>query len=476
MIQTSQCVVQFPPENLDFEKWQKLTNMMAKLYNASSGVIVQLRDDVFNVASTSENSDNFLNSKSQWPWDMKSFCRRLVETGDKLYVNDAENSEQWSDAPPVCDGPVRSYLGYPIYWPDGSIFGSFCVIDTKATDYQDSLIEILEQLKLIVESDLRNIFDTAKIKLLLAEKITSEKLIKQESDKNNLISESLKIHESISTATLASLREAVIRFNDQGDIVSCNQATENLFGHSMQTLVGKPISLLVDGIANSNKQHEQKLLLSPSSRKLTSTSKQADGMRSDGSSFPINLAVTEILLGAETQHIALISDISEKVEHENLLKQLALFDPLTNCANRNLLKERFEYLANKYSRDNTPFSLMYLDLNAFKPVNDNYGHNYGDEVLAEFSQRLKSAVRAHDLVARVGGDEFVILFNNLVNLDKLKEKIKNIASQPYHFDNFTIELSASVGSANFPNDGDTMTLILEQADKLMYKDKANLER
>lgn len=326
MIDTSQCIIEHPLEDLDFEKWQRLVDMMAKLYDAASGVVVQFRQDVFNVVSTSSNEDNFLQMNVSWPWDMRSFCRRIVETNDKVYVNDAEASKEWCSCPPVADGPVRSYLGYPLYWPDGSLFGSFCIIDTKPTDYSPALIDMLGQLKLIVESELKHIFHSQKITKLLA----------------------------------------------------------------------------------------------------------------------------------------------DKVEQEALLKRMALYDCLTGCANRILLKERFEYELAKAQRDESTFSIAYLDLDDFKPVNDEYGHEAGDEVLKTIVQRIKQTVRSHDLVARVGGDEFVVLFNNHIDDMQIKQKLATELSIPITYESHALTVTASIGLARYPEDGDTLAKLMKAADAQMY--------
>jgi diguanylate cyclase (GGDEF)-like protein len=329
MLNTSKCIVEFPPEELDFAKWQRLVNMMAKLFDAASGVVVQYRKEAFNVVAASDNDNNFLQVNSSWPWDMKSFCRRIVETNQMLYIDDPKASEQWCCVPPVSEGPVRSYLGYPLYWPDGSIFGSFCVIDTKPTDYPQPLIEMLGQLKLIVESELKHVVDTQNIKSLLA----------------------------------------------------------------------------------------------------------------------------------------------EKVRNEAVLKQLALFDPLTNCANRNLLNERFDYQLKKSIRDNAGFYIAYIDLDKFKPINDQFGHNAGDKVLVAIANRLKDSVRAHDLVARIGGDEFVILFDNRIDPTLIKQKLATIIKAPIEHNGSELCVSASIGLSCFPDDGESLHLLLETADTDMYKQK-----
>lgn len=153
------CLSQSPPQLLDFDKWQKLVDLMARLYGAACGAVVQLRQGEFNTVAASKNEDNFIGRDSSWPWDMESFCRRIIETRKGLYVNNALGDKCWSQVEPVSQGPVRSYLGMPIFWPDDTIFGTICVIDTKSSDYDDNLVELLEQLSYIISSDLRLIYD-----------------------------------------------------------------------------------------------------------------------------------------------------------------------------------------------------------------------------------------------------------------------------------------------------------------------------
>jgi diguanylate cyclase (GGDEF)-like protein/PAS domain S-box-containing protein len=466
MIKTSQCIVKCPPEQLDVEKWQRLVNMMANLYQAASGVIVQFRQEVFNVVATSENPDNFLHINSNWPWDIKSFCRRIMETNSMLYVKDAKASEEWSCAPPVSEGPVRSYLGYPLFWPDGSLFGSFCIIDTKATDYPKPLIEMLGQLKLIVESELKNLVDTQKIKALLADKINIQQLFEQEQTQIELIKNALSLQELINTATLASLADTVIRIDSHNCILSSNLATESMFGYTRQELLGQDVKILTD-LDNNLLNH-----LKNKRAKTSDKSKQISAKRKDGSIFPVQLSISEIQVGKETQFIGLMADISEKVQHQELLKQLALFDPLTNCANRNLLNERFEYELAKAKREHSSFTIAYLDLNNFKPVNDTHGHTAGDTVLIAVAKRIIETVRAEDLVARIGGDEFVVIFNNQIKFTPMKAKLNTNINQPIIHDELSLLITASIGMSSFPQDGETMKALLNKADSDMYADKS----
>jgi len=152
--------------SIDLAKWQQTVDLISELYDAACGTIVQLKDQEFKVIVTSNNEDNFLSAGDTWSWNMQSFCRKIAETNDQLYIYDAQADDFWKDAPAVREGPVRSYCGLPVYWPDGSIFGTICVIDTKDTDYSETLQAVLKQLCLLITSDLRMLADYEKIKSL----------------------------------------------------------------------------------------------------------------------------------------------------------------------------------------------------------------------------------------------------------------------------------------------------------------------
>ena len=166
MIDTQACLIQYPHPEVDYEQWQNVVNIIAELYNAASGTIIQFRQNEFNVISTSKNPNNFLEINSCWPYNIQSFCREMMETRNSLYVSDALDSEKWRDSPPVVECAVRSYLGFPIFWPDQSLFGSICVIDTKATEYPKILVHLLSQFKEIIESDLKHLINYEKISAL----------------------------------------------------------------------------------------------------------------------------------------------------------------------------------------------------------------------------------------------------------------------------------------------------------------------
>ena len=123
------------------------------------------------------------------------------------------------------------------------------------------------------------------------------------------------------------------------------------------------------------------------------------------------------------------------------------------------------------------FSLIYLDLNAFKPINDTYGHEAGDVVLQVVAKRLLNCVRSSDRVARLGGDEFAILLNgcgSAVDIEVLVERIRQAVRAPIRFDDLTLRVSVSIGVAHYLDDGRSREDMMQEADARMYEDKQRL--
>lgn len=155
-------------------------------------------------------------------------------------------------------------------------------------------------------------------------------------------------------------------------------------------------------------------------------------------------------------------------------KSLALQDHLTGLPNRRLLEDRFEQAVARGLRNNTGFGVLYIDLDGFKGVNDRYGHRVGDGLLVEVAKRLQAATRKADTVARIGGDEFIVLFDGVSSADDMKRLCKTLKSDlrgNAYVDGNRLELRASMGGAVFPEDGKDIDELLRSADHKMYQQK-----
>lgn len=178
----------------------------------------------------------------------------------------------------------------------------------------------------------------------------------------------------------------------------------------------------------------------------------------------------ELLQFVSTQAAAAI-ERKQLLDH---LQHMALYDQLTDLPNRALFGDRIQSALNRARRDGLRLSVLYLDLNKFKFINDNYGHPVGDLLLKQVAQRLEACVRASDTVARFGGDEFVILLENIdsqANTAAVVNKIHQALSQPFVLGNHYIGILPSIGVAQFPDDGDDETQLLRHADQAMYRTK-----
>jgi diguanylate cyclase (GGDEF)-like protein len=171
---------------------------------------------------------------------------------------------------------------------------------------------------------------------------------------------------------------------------------------------------------------------------------------------------------------SVLSTALQRIESEARLAYLAQFDPLTDLPNRALLADRFSQMIVQAKRRNSPLAVLFIDLDEFKAVNDTLGHAGGDGLLKHIAMRLQSAVRTGDTVARISGDEFVIVLNELVRPEDaalIAQKIIDSLSTPVEVDGKEVFVTASVGIAAFPADGADAETLIGAADAAMYRAK-----
>ncbi len=200
-------------------------------------------------------------------------------------------------------------------------------------------------------------------------------------------------------------------------------------------------------------------------------------LKADQTLFWVNLTTTIVRdLNNTPQWWVVVSDISERKKYENKLQQIAQYDPLTALPNRILLADRLHQAMAQTNRHKQPFAVLYLDLDGFKSVNDTYGHKAGDQLLITLATNMKRTLREIDTIARIGGDEFVILLLNLNDIQACVPMINRLlegARKPVLINNHTVEVSASFGITFFPQSLEvTADQLLAQADYAMYQAKS----
>jgi diguanylate cyclase (GGDEF)-like protein/PAS domain S-box-containing protein len=202
--------------------------------------------------------------------------------------------------------------------------------------------------------------------------------------------------------------------------------------------------------------------------------------RKSGEIYPVMMTVCAVRDGQDLvkNYVSLFADITLLKNHQIELEQIAHFDLLTGLPNRALFSDRLEQALLQSQRRNRALSVVFMDLDGFKSVNDAYGHSAGDELLVTIAQRMKSALREGDSLARIGGDEFVAV---LVDLDQqddclpVLDRLLQAASAPVavHTEQgrVTTQVSASIGMTAYPRDGVDAEMLMRHADQAMYMAK-----
>ncbi|MCW8935536.1 MAG: GGDEF domain-containing protein [Gammaproteobacteria bacterium] len=169
-------------------------------------------------------------------------------------------------------------------------------------------------------------------------------------------------------------------------------------------------------------------------------------------------------------------EVRNRLGAEETVRKMAYYDSLTGLPNRTLLNDRLEHVMAQARRQKTQFAILFIDLDGFKNINDNLGHNYGDEVLQNVAQRMLAEVRDIDTVARFGGDEFIVLMESVKGLEEINiitRRIFDSLMKHHLLAGQKLQVTASIGIAVFPSDGDTCELLIKHADTAMYESKAN---
>lgn len=277
--------------------------------------------------------------------------------------------------------------------------------------------------------------------------------------------------------TLDSIGDAVASTDFRGQIVYLNKAAERLTGYEQAAATKLPVAevfRLVDAASGEPVKN-------PTSDSIIDNEKRhaPDNsilMRRDGTTIPVEVSSTPIhdRHGGVVGAVIVARDVTAARELSEKLSRLALYDHLTGLPNRLLFADRLDHAISRAKRTGNSFSLLYVDLDNFKTINDTLGHEAGDRLLRIAAERLQQCIRQSDTVSRHGGDEFVALLVDCAEIDaglQCAYKIVEALSAPYEFNGRQVFLSASVGIASFPTDATGPEELVRAADMAMYRAK-----
>ncbi len=261
-------------------------------------------------------------------------------------------------------------------------------------------------------------------------------------------------------------------FDADGRIVEVNRTFCTITGYSQEDILGEDFRIFRAGGRDDDVYQEMWSAL----QERGSWQGEVWERRKNGDIYPKWVSISGVSSdsGKFLRFVCIFSDISEAKQTQEQLYHMAHYDSLTGLANRRYFLDRLESTLDEARRSKDPVAVMFIDVDAFKLINDNFGHRVGDQLLREMSDRLKACVRESDTVSRIGGDEFTLILPKLHYPQSgaiVAQKVIQRVSEPFNIEQREIVVTTSIGIAVFPDDAADADSLVQNADAAMYRAK-----
>ncbi|MCJ2087144.1 EAL domain-containing protein [Methylobacterium sp. E-005] len=267
---------------------------------------------------------------------------------------------------------------------------------------------------------------------------------------------------------LSNLAHEVLFIHRDGEVLEVNDAGGRLFGMAPDQIVGRPVLDLF------SQADVPALLRRTRCRSEDLRPEEFEIRTAAGTHVPVELSCRTIEFGGKPATAVALRDLTARKRDEARIRHLALHDALTDLPNRYLLEQRLGPALEAAALDGTSVAVIYIDLDRFKAVNDVHGHAAGDALLVQAAKRMLTELRPSDTLARIGGDEFVVLLTGArapQRVAKIAGRLVEGLRRPFQIDDYRVEIGASAGVALFPADGSTTETLLRAADTALYRVK-----
>lgn len=368
-------------------------------------------------------------------------CGTAAYTGERVIVEDIQTHPFWKNYKELAaKAELASCWSEPIIGTDGKVLGSFAIYhrQPKAPSTEDfQIIEFVSQLAtLAIEQH------QARQQQLLASRVFND------------------------------VREGIMITDSKANIIDVNPTFCEITGYNREDVIGlKPSAL-------SSHSHSREFYDEMWEKLEYEGYWQGEIWNKKKSGEPyaeiLSISALKNETNEATHYVGIFSDITETKKQQEQLHLMAHYDVLTNLPNRILLTDRFNQAVSRSQRSKKQLAICFLDLDNFKPVNDGYGHDAGDQLLVEVANRIKQNIREEDTVSRIGGDEFALLLGDIESLTQCQQTIRRIhqaLAEPFLVNAESHKISASIGLTLYPHDKGDIDTLLRHADKAMYQAK-----
>jgi len=276
----------------------------------------------------------------------------------------------------------------------------------------------------------------------------------------------------LSARVFTDTQEGIMITNAQATIINVNPAFCDITGYSYSEVVGQNCNILSSGKQAPEFYAQMWQIL----RKYGHWQGEVWNRTKQGEVYAELLSISSILDEDNNvlQYVGIFTDITESKKQQEKLQQMAHYDVLTQLPNRVLLTDRFIQALAHSKRKDCLLAVCFLDLDNFKPINDTYGHEAGDQLLVDVSVRIKKSIRDEDTVSRQGGDEFVLLLGGIESFYQCELMLKRVLdslAQPYFINGQAQRITASIGVSLYPTDNANLDTLMRHADQAMYQAK-----
>ncbi|MDQ0428853.1 diguanylate cyclase (GGDEF)-like protein/PAS domain S-box-containing protein [Planomicrobium stackebrandtii] len=267
-------------------------------------------------------------------------------------------------------------------------------------------------------------------------------------------------------SVIESATDGIVVTDAKGFVMQWNYGAECLFGYSKEEITHQDVRLVFP-------QAHQNMDPSTDPAAIIGKTIELMGLKKGGSQFPVELSTGTWETARGAYYSLIVRDITDRRASEEKISNLVYLDSLTGLPNRRLFNDRLDSSLSQALENNTVLTVLYLDLDQFKMVNDTYGHHTGDQLLVEVADRIQSCITKTDTLARLGGDEFILLLPNAdyEKAEATAQKILEVLNNPFLLNNEAVFTTPSIGAALYPADGKDSETLVKNADIAMYRVK-----